>query len=92
MATGLGCSVVVTLVMCIGGGVLLDRWRGTEPVFTLIGLALGLVGVGYELWELTKVGTSGARKPPLSRGIERMTTGGRKRRAGAQARPGREQE
>ena len=93
MATGLGCSVVVTLVMTIGGGVLLDRWRGTEPVFTLVGLALGLLGAGYELWELTKVGGKpSSRKPPLSRGIERVSTTSRKRKAAARPEADREQE
>jgi F0F1-type ATP synthase assembly protein I len=56
LATGLGCSIVVTLIAAIGGGVLIDRWRGTEPLFTFVGLALGLVAAGYELWELANVG------------------------------------
>ncbi len=56
LATGLGCSIVVTLILTIGGGVLIDRWRGTEPIFTFVGLALGLIVSGYELWELANVG------------------------------------
>ena len=56
LATGLGCSIVVTLILTIGGGVLIDRWRGTEPIFTFVGLALGLIAAGYELWELANVG------------------------------------
>ena len=58
LATGLGCSIVVTLIVTIGGGVLIDRWRGTEPIFTFVGLALGLVAAGYELWQLANVGNT----------------------------------
>jgi ATP synthase protein I len=55
-ATGLGCSVVVSLLLCIGGGILLDRWLGTTPIFVLIGVAVGLFASGYSLYELTKIG------------------------------------
>ncbi len=52
MASGLGCSVVVSLMLCIVGGLLLDRWAGTKPIFTLVGVALGLATAGYLLWQL----------------------------------------
>jgi ATP synthase protein I len=55
-ATGLGCTVVVSLLLCIGGGVLLDNWLGTSPVFVLIGVALGLATAGYLLYELAVLG------------------------------------
>ena len=67
VATGLGCSIVVALLLCIGGGVLLDRQFGTSPVFTLLGVALGLVTAGYQLWELAKVGNSKAQAGPTAR-------------------------
>jgi F0F1-type ATP synthase assembly protein I len=51
-ATGLGCTVVVSLLLCIGGGVLLDNWLGTSPIFVLIGVALGMAASGYALYEL----------------------------------------
>jgi hypothetical protein len=51
-ATGLGCTVVVSLLLCIGGGVLLDQWLGTAPIFVFIGIALGLATAGYLLYEL----------------------------------------
>jgi F0F1-type ATP synthase assembly protein I len=72
VATGLGCSIVVALILCIGGGVLLDRQFGTSPVFTLLGVALGLATAGYQLWELTKVGNSKAQAGPLTRQISRL--------------------
>lgn len=72
VAAGLGCSVVVSLIVMIGGGLLLDRAVGTEPVFTLIGVALGLVASGYQLWELTRVGLKDRPAGPLGRQLSRL--------------------
>jgi F0F1-type ATP synthase assembly protein I len=72
VATGLGCSIVVALLLCIGGGVLLDRQFGTSPVFTLLGVALGLVTAGYQLWELAKVGNTKTQAGPLTRQLYRL--------------------
>jgi F0F1-type ATP synthase assembly protein I len=72
VATGLGCSIVVALILCIGGGVLLDRQFGTSPVFTLVGVALGLVTAGYQLWELAKVGNTKTQAGPLTRQLSRL--------------------
>lgn len=55
-ASGIGCSVVVSLLVTIGGGVFLDRWLGIEPVGVLTGVALGLAAAGYSLYELTMLG------------------------------------
>lgn len=52
VASGLGCSIVVSLFLCIGAGVLLDRWLGTSPILVLAGVALGLATAGYFLYEL----------------------------------------
>jgi ATP synthase protein I len=41
-----GTTFVVTTAGGAIGGYYLDRWLGTPPVFTLIGLAIG-VGVGF---------------------------------------------
>jgi F0F1-type ATP synthase assembly protein I len=39
----LGLSAAMALVVEGGLGYLLDRWIGTTPLFTLLGVALGLV-------------------------------------------------
>jgi hypothetical protein len=39
---GLGWYFVLVIVGGVGGGVLLDSWLNTRPVFTLIGLFAGL--------------------------------------------------
>lgn len=51
-ASGLGFTIVGSLLLCVGGGILLDNWLGTMPIFTLIGVALGLGAAGYALYEL----------------------------------------
>jgi len=40
---GIGWYFAVCIVIGVVGGVLLDRVAGTEPLLTLLGLALGLV-------------------------------------------------
>lgn len=55
-ASGIGCSVAGGLLLCIGGGILIDRWLGTEPVGVLVGMTLGLISAGYSLYELAVLG------------------------------------
>jgi ATP synthase protein I len=72
VATGLGCSIVAALIVCIGGGVWLDSRFGTSPVLTFIGIALGLGASGYQLWELTKLGSKTEQAGPVTRTIARL--------------------
>ena len=71
-AMGIGCSIVVTLIFFIGGGILLDRAVGMSPVFTLIGVVIGLIGAGYELLELAQVGRPSRAPGPLTRGLNEL--------------------
>ncbi len=75
VATGLGCSVVVSLVVLIGGGVALDERFDTAPVLTLIGVALGLVVAGYQLYELSRIGLKDRPAGPLGRRLSRLPGG-----------------
>ena len=72
VASGLGCSVVVSLIVLIGGGILLDRRFDTMPILTLVGVALGLVVAGYQLYELSRVGLKDRPAGPLGRGLARL--------------------
>jgi ATP synthase protein I len=72
VATGLGCSIVAALVLCIGGGVWLDSRFGTTPVLTFVGIALGLGAAGYQLWELAKLGSKTEQAGPVTRTIARL--------------------
>lgn len=56
-ASGIGCSVVVSLLVCIGAGILLDRWLNTTPIMVLIGMVLGMIAAGYALYELAVLGS-----------------------------------
>jgi len=76
-ASGLGCSIVVTFILLIGGGVFLDQRVGTVPLFTLVGVGLGLVAAGYQLWEMTQIGRIDRPAPPLTRGLGKLPRPGR---------------
>jgi hypothetical protein len=41
------------------------------PVFTLVGLALGLLSAGYQLYELTLLGRDDQENGPIGRVLER---------------------
>jgi hypothetical protein len=71
-AAGLGCSIVVSIILFIGGGVALDRATDLSPLFTLTGVALALAAAGYQLYELTRVGRVDREPGPLTRQISRL--------------------
>ena len=77
-AIGLGWSIGVSLVVCILGGVFLDRWLGTTPWLTLIGVVLGLVSAGYLLYELTLINRPDREAGPVARRLERRPARGRR--------------
>lgn len=56
LAAGLGCSVVASLIMCVLGGILLDRWLDTTPLFTLAGVLIGILAAGRQLYRLAMAG------------------------------------
>jgi|GEM_PF-1656456 len=72
-ATGLGCSIVVTVILFIGGGILLDQRMDTTPVFTLIGVTIAVIASGYELYEMSRIGRKDVSPGPLTRQIARVT-------------------
>jgi F0F1-type ATP synthase assembly protein I len=43
----LGLTVAVTILVVGAIGYFVDRWLGTSPIFTLIGLVLGIAAAGY---------------------------------------------
>lgn len=67
LATALGFSVVASLIFFIVLGILLDQWLDKSPLFTLIGVALGLVGAGYQLYELILVSDNKRENGPVGR-------------------------
>jgi hypothetical protein len=80
-AVGLGCSIVASIILLIGGGIALDRVTDRSPLFTLIGVVLALLAAGYELVELARVGRPDRPPGPLTRQIVRLS--GRRPDSGA---------
>lgn len=50
--TGIGWYIATCMVGGIVGGVFLDGWLGTKPLFTLVGLFLGLAVAFYGTYRL----------------------------------------
>lgn len=70
-ATTLGFGVAISLAVMVGGGVWLDGRLDMAPVFTLIGLALGLLSAGYQLYELALLNRQDRDNGPVGRVLER---------------------
>lgn len=73
VAAGLGCSIVVSIIFCIVGGILLDEWLDTSPWLTLAGVALGLGAAAYQLYELAVMGRPDEKPKVITRQITRIT-------------------
>jgi F0F1-type ATP synthase assembly protein I len=71
LAAGLGCAVVASLVGFIGLGLILDQWLDRTPLFTLLGVGLGLVAAGYQLYELVQVSSRSGKAGPVARTMAR---------------------
>lgn len=54
MATQIGFSVAITCVIFVGGGKYLDNYTGKSPLFTLLGIILGLAAAIYLVWQIVK--------------------------------------
>ena len=64
IASQLGFSLAVPLVVFIVGGIFLDKKVGTSPLFLLIGIVFGFIGAGYGLYDTVKRIPTGRRPPP----------------------------
>ena len=84
VAAGLGCSIVVTIILCVVGGIFLDGWLDTSPWLTLGGVALGLFASGYQLYELAMLGND---KEPSPRVVTRQIVKIASLRSGRSSRP-----
>ena len=46
----LGIRLGVSVAIGLGGGLLLDNWLNTTPIFTLIGMVLGIGAAMVTIW------------------------------------------
>ena len=58
---GIGSSLAATVVIFVWGGHWLDERYGTEPLYFLIGAALGLLAAFYHFYKMYKTMTGGKR-------------------------------
>ena len=56
---GLGIQIAASMALFVGGGLLLDRWAGTEPWGVLGGAAFGLLSIVALLVRLVKLMDAG---------------------------------
>jgi len=52
IAFDLGLRLGISVVLGLGGGLLLDSWLHTSPIFTLIGTVLGIAAAMYTIWDV----------------------------------------
>jgi F0F1-type ATP synthase assembly protein I len=50
----LGIRLGVSVGIGLGGGLLLDNWLNTTPVFTLIGMVLGIGAAMVTIWNVAR--------------------------------------
>ena len=51
VAFDLGIRLGISVILGLGGGLLLDSWLHTSPIFTLIGMVLGIGAAMYTIWD-----------------------------------------
>jgi F0F1-type ATP synthase assembly protein I len=54
LAFDLGLRLGVSVIIGLGGGLLLDSWLKTSPIFTLIGMVLGIGAAMYTIWDVAR--------------------------------------
>jgi F0F1-type ATP synthase assembly protein I len=58
-----GFTLALSILLFLGAGVLLDRWLHTRPIFTLVGVLVGL-GAGMYAFIVRVLAESPRRKRP----------------------------
>ncbi len=51
----LGLRLAISVVLGLGAGLLLDNWLRTSPVFTLIGMVVGIGAAMYTIWDVARL-------------------------------------
>ena len=54
IAFDLGIRLGISVILGLGGGLLLDSWLHTSPIFTLVGMALGIGAAMYTIWDVAR--------------------------------------
>jgi F0F1-type ATP synthase assembly protein I len=54
IAFDLGLRLGISIILGLGAGILLDGWLRTSPIFTLIGMVLGIGAAMYTIWDVAR--------------------------------------
>ena len=54
IAFDLGIRLGISVIVGLGGGLLLDNWLGTSPIFLLIGMVLGIGAAMYTICDVAR--------------------------------------
>ena len=54
IALDLGVRLGASVVIGLGAGLLLDSWLHTSPIFTLIGMVVGIAAAMYTIWDVAR--------------------------------------
>ena len=54
IAFDLGVRLGISVILGLGGGLLLDGWLHTSPIFTLVGMVLGIGAAMYTIWDVAR--------------------------------------
>ena len=54
IAFDLGLRLGISVILGLGGGLLLDNWLQTSPIFTLAGMVLGIGAAMYTIWDVAR--------------------------------------
>lgn len=54
LAFDLGLRLGISVLLGVGGGLLTDSWLHTTPIFTLIGMVLGIGAAMYTIWDVAR--------------------------------------
>ena len=54
IALDLGIRMGLSVIIGIGAGLLVDSWLKTSPLFTLIGVAVGIAAAMFTIWEVAR--------------------------------------
>ena len=73
LASGFGCSVIALLVLFVGGGLLLDRHYASTPLWTLVGVAVGLIAIVAEFAFLVRSSRRESAASPGRRAVRPRT-------------------
>lgn len=54
IALDLGVRLGVSVILGLGLGLVVDNWLRTSPVFTLVGIVLGVAAAMYTIWDVAR--------------------------------------